>query len=103
DEVILINNGKKILDGNLDTIRSDYGKNAIQLEYAGNASFIKNLEIANKINDYGNYLEIELKEGTTPNRLLKELIDRLEINKMVSKQSSLNEIFIELVQGENVL
>ncbi len=58
DEVILINNGKKVLDGNLGLIRSDYGKNAIQLEYVGNASFIKNLDIVKRVNDYGNYLEI---------------------------------------------
>jgi len=101
DEVILINRGKKVLDGNLGAIRSDYGKNAIQLEYTGNASFIKDLDIVKKVNDYGNYLEIELNDGATPNNLLQALIDKLEISKMVSKQSSLNEIFIELVKGEN--
>ncbi|HGY55515.1 MAG TPA: ATP-binding cassette domain-containing protein [Caldithrix abyssi] len=102
DEVLLINNGKKILDGNLNEIRQSYGKNAIQLEYTGDASFLKNLDFVKHANDFGNYLEIELKENGTPNLLLKEAIKHIEINKMVAKQSSLNEIFIELVKGKDI-
>ncbi len=99
DHVFLINNGQKVLDGELDKIQQDYGHNAVQLEYKGDGQLIKNLNIIESFNDFGNFVEIQLKDGHTVNDLLKELVDKIEIYRVQAKRSTLNEIFINLVKG----
>lgn len=99
DEVIMINNGEKILDGNLEKIRKEYGKNSIQVEFEGDGKFIKSLPIISKCDYYSNYVELELNDSCTTNELLTALIDKIKINEVKSQSSSLNEIFIALADG----
>ena len=99
DHVYLINEGRKVLDGELDQIQQEYGRNSVQLEYKGDGQIIKNLPILESFNDFGNFVEIQLKEGHMVNDLLKELIDKIEIYRVQAKRSTLNEIFINLVKG----
>ncbi len=99
DEVIMINNGIKILDGKLERIRKQYGKHSIQLEFEGDGKFIKSLPMIKKYDYYGSYIEVQLNESYTANDLLKSLLDKVQIIQMKSQSSSLNEIFIELAGG----
>jgi len=99
DEVIMINRGEKILDGNLDKIRKQYGKNSIQLEFDGDGKFITSSPMIKKYDYYGNYMEVQLNELYSANDLLKSLLDKVKIIQMKSQSSSLNEIFIELAGG----
>jgi len=43
DEVLMINKGKKVLDGELKKIQTEYGKNSIHLEFDGDGKFIQSL------------------------------------------------------------
>ena len=99
DEVIMINNGIKILDGNLERIRKQHGKRSIQLEFEGDGKFIKSSPMIKKYDYYGSYAEVQLNETYTANDLLKSLLDKVQIIQMRSQSSSLNEIFIELAEG----
>jgi ABC-2 type transport system ATP-binding protein len=99
DEVIMINNGIKILDGNLERIRKQHGKHSIQLEFEGDGKFIKSSPMIKKYDYYGSYAEVQLNESYTANDLLKSLLDKVQIIQMRSQSSSLNEIFIELADG----
>ncbi len=96
DQVLMINKGEKVLDGNLAEIQKTYGKNAVNLSYNGDGTFIKNLPFVKKVDDYGQYIEVELNDGSKPNQLLKEILDKVEVNSMQTQKSSLNEIFISL-------
>jgi ABC-2 type transport system ATP-binding protein len=100
DDILLINKGKKILDGDLATIRKRYGKNAIQLEYNGDGEFLKSQPIVDKFDDYGNYMEVILKDGVESNQLLKVLVDKFDIRRFESSTSSLKEIFLANVREE---
>lgn len=99
DDILMINGGKKVLDGRLVEIKSNYGKNALHLEYDGDLSQLKAMEMVNSINDFGNYVEVELSKQISPNQFLKSAIELVEIKRMETHQSSLNEIFIELAKG----
>ncbi len=99
DHVYLINKGEKILDGALNDIQQQYGRNSVQLEYKGDGRIIEQLPIVEKFNDFGNFVELQLKPENTVNDLLKALIDKIEIYRVQAKRSSLNEIFINLVKG----
>ncbi len=99
DHVYLINKGQKVLDGPIDEIQTQYGHNSVQLEYKGDGQVIKDLPMVTNFNDFGNFVEIQLKDGATVNDLLKELINKIEIYRVQAKRSTLNEIFISLVKG----
>ena len=53
-----------------------------------------------KVDHYSNYVEVELKDGNNAGRLLKEIVNKVDVTTMQSMKSSLNEIFIALAGGE---
>ncbi|MHB2150950.1 ABC transporter ATP-binding protein [Calditrichota bacterium LG25] len=99
DHVYLINKGQKVLDGELDKIQQQYGHNSVQLEYKGDGRIIEKLPFVEKFNDFGNFVEVQLKDGHSVNELLENIISHIEIYRVQARRSSLNEIFISLVKG----
>ncbi len=102
EDICLINKGRIVMQGNLQERKEEYGHNSVILEYSGDASFINALPMVEKLNDYGNYMAIQLKDGSTPQQLLENLAGKeLEIKKFEAAETSLNEIFIEIVGGKS--
>ena len=96
------NKGKIVIKGNLSEKKREYGHNAVILEYSGDGAFIGSLPTVEKLNDYGNYMEIQLKDGASANALFQALAGKeLEIKKFEAAETTLNEIFIEIVEGKN--
>ncbi len=102
DNICLINKAERVLEGNLSQIKKQYGKNTVILDYDGEAYFIKNLPEIEKIDDYGKFMEIKLKERSSPQDLLSKLVGKITINKYEVKEPTLNAIFIEKVGGKEV-
>ena len=100
DDILLINQGEKVLYGSLQEIKKTYGSNTIQLEYSGDAKYLNTLSEIESLNAYENYSELHLKKNVTPTALLKKLVDKLEIHRFQTAESSLNDIFIEIVKGK---
>ncbi len=101
DKICLINKAERVLEGDLNQIKQQYGKNTIILDYAGEASFIKDLPEVEKIDDYGKFMEIKMKEQSDPQDLLYKLVDKIKINKFEVREPTLNAIFIEKVGDKN--
>jgi ABC-2 type transport system ATP-binding protein len=99
DEVIMIDNGGKILDGKLKEIQEEHGKRSLHLEFEGDGKFLKSSPMIDNIDYYGHYVEVQLKNDYTPNDLLKTILDKVKIIQLKSQTSSLNEIFISLAKG----
>jgi ABC-2 type transport system ATP-binding protein len=102
DNICLINEAERVLEGNLSLIKKQYGKNTVVLDYDGEANFIKNFPEIEKIDDYGKFMEIKLKEKSSPQDLLPKLVGKISINKYEVKEPTLNAIFIEKVGGKEV-
>jgi ABC-2 type transport system ATP-binding protein len=102
DNICLINKAERVLEGNLSLIKKQYGKNTVVLDYDGEANFIKNFPEIEKIDDYGKFMEIKLKEKSSPQDLLPKLVGKISINKYEVKEPTLNAIFIEKVGGKEV-
>ena len=98
DQICLINEGEKILDGDLKGIKANYGKNTIVLEYEGEAQFLQDREIVESYDDYGRYVEIHPSFGVTPQIILKKATQEVEIFRFELVEPSLNEIFIQTVK-----
>jgi ABC-2 type transport system ATP-binding protein len=102
DNICLINKAERVLEGNLSQIKKEYGKNTVILDYDGEANFIKSLPEIDRIDDYGKFMEIKLKEKSSPQDLLPKLVGKISINKYEVKEPTLNAIFIEKVGEEEV-
>jgi len=99
DYVALINKGKKVLDGSLPEIKRDFGRNIISIEIEGDGSPLMQIPSIIDKYEFGNRIELEMKEGEDPYELLKEIIERVKVKKFEISEASLNHIFIKVVKG----
>lgn len=96
DRIFMIHKGKGFLYGKIDEIKSSYGKNTILLEFEGS---IGNIPGIKKINNSGNYAELIMEPGTDAQVILKNLANMVRIHKFEISAPTLNEIFIQVVEG----
>ena len=100
EDIFLINKGKIILEGNVQTIKQQYKKHLTRvdiLEDASNHSTFGNLNI---IEQTPTFLIFKLSEQQKPNDILKILIqNNIEIVGMTEILPSVNEIFIQAVNA----
>jgi ABC-2 type transport system ATP-binding protein len=99
DDILMIDHGQKVLDGTLQSIQTQHGKNSLRLEFSGNGAPLNNAELVSHYNEFSNYVDVELKEGVTPNQFLKHALQYVEIHRMEAQKTSLNEIFLNLAGG----
>lgn len=98
ESICLINKGVKILSGHLKEIKAQFKSSRIRLRYDGKADFLKDTSLVANFDDYGQYVEIELAEKTTPDRLLEKAIRQVSVQHFEITEPSLNEIFIRSVK-----
>ena len=97
-DILILNKGKTVLQGNLREIKDQYPVNRVQIE--ANESITENiaklgLEIENEKN---NEYTIKIDNEEQAHNLLNELVkDRKTINKFEITKPTLNDIFIEKV------
>jgi ABC-2 type transport system ATP-binding protein len=98
DFILLINQGKKVLDGALSAVKSG-GPKAILIDYDGDGAILKSLPRVSRVNDSGKHAELTLEDGADPQALLRTLVDRLTIRRFDTREPSLHEIFVRAVGG----
>lgn len=105
ENIVLINQGKNVLQGNVHNIKQQYKEHLFQIEYRGNLP--ENVLLDDKLN--GNYhilsnensrLTVKVDTDEASNELLKFLMDSgVYINGFNEILPSLNDIFIKKVNG----
>jgi ABC-2 type transport system ATP-binding protein len=100
DSVVMINNGKKVIDGSLASVKREYGTKFIKVKYEGDARFVSSLEYVKGVRDYGNEMEIEPTDIKHKDTLLRNLADKISINSFQVTEPSLNHIFIRQVKRQ---
>jgi ABC-2 type transport system ATP-binding protein len=107
DHIALINKSKKILDGEINSIKSHYKTNTFEIEYSGDYSKIsssmdENFRILDHTEDSGiNSLKIQYLNGKSNNDLLKFLMPQIEIISFKELIPSMNDVFIKVVETSN--
>ncbi len=96
--ILILNKGKTVLQGNLKQIKEKYPANRVEINVKQNIeNYIKefNLEIENVTNN--NYI-IKISEEEKAHKLLNKLINTgIKVDKFEIKKPTLNDIFIEKV------
>ena len=97
-DILILNKGKTVLQGNLKDIKDTYKANKVEL--------ITKVNVEKQINELGltilrqldNHYEVQINDENQAQALLKKLVvENIEVEKMEIKKPSLNYIFIEKV------
>jgi ABC-2 type transport system ATP-binding protein len=95
DRILMINDGKNVLYGNLSEIRSRYRGNSVLLDFKGELGEVPGVTVRRT---HKGYTELVLDGKTTPQQVLAHLMSRgLVINRFEVATPSLNEIFLKEV------
>ena len=96
DRILMINEGRTVLYGELAEIKSRYRNNSVFLEFDGVLGEIEG--VVGK-NDHGEYVELFLDGETPPQKILEQLLSRgVSVNRFEVSTPSLNEIFLQVVE-----
>lgn len=99
DHIVLVNLGQKILDGTVSSVKQQFKENKfrIQLQEVPANLAADSFEL---VDQKANQLTVKIKEGYKSNDVLKYFLDQnLSIEAYNEILPSLNEIFINLVEG----
>lgn len=99
--IILVNKGKKILDGPVDQIKQDFKKHEFSITLSGIPEEFPGQETTSFLIEKvgGQTLIIKLKEGSSNNEVLQYFMQKgYGINNFREILPSINEVFIEQVE-----
>ncbi|MFW6146068.1 MAG: ABC transporter ATP-binding protein [Planctomycetota bacterium] len=101
DAILLINDGRVVLDGPLDAIRRGSRSETILLEVDGAADAVAAMPDVRSVTPVGRRLEVHLADGTDRRRWLTGLLGRVEVLSFEQRTPSLHEIFVQRVRGDD--
>jgi ABC-2 type transport system ATP-binding protein len=98
DHIVLVNKGKKILDGTVNQVKQDFKEHLYSI---GAASVPTDADAPYEwVGSEDHRLVVRIREGKRANDVLRYLIDRnIEVESFSEILPSLNDIFIRLVEG----
>lgn len=101
DHIIMLNHGKKILDGTLYDIKRQFGSDTITLTCSGNHSFLSSIDAVADVSERGHELNISFKKDSDINALMVEIVNlALQNNCTISSikvdEPSLHSIFVSI-------
>jgi ABC-2 type transport system ATP-binding protein len=99
DEITLVNQGRAVLQGDLRKVKASYGKSSVEIEFDGDAAFLDRKDLVQSFHNMGNHVELKLAPGADPQQLLRLATDSARISKFELVEPSLEEIFIDVVNG----
>jgi ABC-2 type transport system ATP-binding protein len=96
DSILMIFRGKKVLDGTLDSIQSDYGNDTIRVSAEGGGAAMGTLPGVEEIRDFGQLQELRMSRGCDAQEVLRMLVERTRIASFSVTKPSLNDIFVRI-------
>ncbi|MEI8075947.1 MAG: ATP-binding cassette domain-containing protein [Bacteroidota bacterium] len=99
DHIVLVNLGKKILDGTVSGIKQQFKENIYSIKVQEMPAAISS-DAFNIVDQTANMLTVKINEGKNSNDVLKYFIQQnLTIESFNEVLPTLNDIFINLVEG----
>jgi ABC-2 type transport system ATP-binding protein len=103
DHIVLVNKGKKILDGTVKNVKQDFKKGLFHIGFASEPStnYNDSFDVVKRNDDHS--LVVKINEGYSPNDILGYYLkENNTIQSFHEILPSLNDIFIQLVEGNAV-
>ncbi len=101
DHIVLVNLGRKVLDGTVQQIKQDFKENKFSIQLSGIPATITS-KAFDVIDMKATKLTVKIKDGFKSNDVLKYFIeDGVNVEAFSEILPSLNDIFINLVEDTN--
>lgn len=108
DRITLINKSRNILSGELDEIRHKHGNNIFQIDFRGDTDTLKNvlqprctiLENADQTPSIYNSVRIQIPSDNDIKGVISLINDNVELRTFQEIIPSMNDIFINAVEGK---
>lgn len=99
DRIFMIFNGRKVLDGSLQTIQDEYGADTVRLRTAAGAAVLDGMREVETVNDFGQLQEVRI--AGDPQQFLARLAARTSIYHFEVTRPSLQDIFVRIATPVN--
>jgi ABC-2 type transport system ATP-binding protein len=99
DRILLIDQGRNVLYGELDRIRQDYSGHAVLVRVEGDLPVLTGVEAVSNRNGT---LILTLEDSVRPQSVLQQLLDGTTVERFEIAVPTLDEIFIRAVGGERI-
>ena len=102
EQLCIIARGRKLVDGALSDIKRTRSGHHLVIGFDGSlggaAQVFADKELVSKVDNYGQYAELELASGADPQQILRRLVTSgARLSKFELQEASLHKIFIDLV------
>jgi ABC-2 type transport system ATP-binding protein len=107
DHIALINQSKKILDGQINEVKERFKSNTFEITYKGESPNLQEKIgshfdiLEHDTNTHLKQLKIRFLNGNSNNDLLKMLMNQFEIVSFKETIPSMNDVFIRVVEENN--
>ncbi|MCB2206510.1 ATP-binding cassette domain-containing protein [bacterium] len=101
DELLMINHGTTVLHGTPAEIKRVHGRNAVHVEYTGDAGVLQQLDGVRITDRARNYAELELDEGVRTNDIISALLPHADIHRIARIEPSLHAIFLQVAAQQD--
>jgi len=101
DTICLLNQGKKVLEGTIQTIKKKFQENAYYIESDDNLISLSDLEYIEILEQKNNSVTLKIKNiNNNLKKFTKILFDSFTIKKFEVVEPTLHDIFIKLIRKE---
>ena len=101
DKLVLINKGRKLIDGTMDEIRAQFTTRIVTLDGEGDLAAVAAMPgvIASQVTN--GHARIECGDGLEPDEVLREAIKVARLTRYEVQRPDLHEIFVKLVGSDD--
>jgi ABC-2 type transport system ATP-binding protein len=102
DHIVMIHQGRKVLDDTLDDIRERFDPRALHVDPIGGieqAHAVSQVPGVAHVTPIEGSLEVVLDEGIEPQAAMRSLLEAMPMRRVEIKRPTLEDIFIEIVTG----
>jgi ABC-2 type transport system ATP-binding protein len=95
DFIFMIYKGKKVLDGTLESIQNQFGRDTVRVQLEGDGG-LNRVPGVIKVTDFGRLQELRLEPGTDPQHVLTTLMSRGRLQHFEVAHPTLHDIFVRI-------
>jgi ABC-2 type transport system ATP-binding protein len=100
DSILMVFQGRKVLDGTLAEIQDLYGNDTIRVSAAGGMNSMYGLPGIESLRDLGHVQELRITRGFDAQDTLRALIARTRVESFTIARPSLDDIFVRIAGPE---
>jgi ABC-2 type transport system ATP-binding protein len=101
DSICMIHRGKKVLDGTLEAIQQEHGKDVVKVSLEGFEGLLTDIAGVRSCVDRGRFLELGLEPWAQTQEILRALLLRSKVKHFEIARPDLRDIFIRIAGAKD--